>query len=778
MKFLPTLALAAVSLVVARNAQGAPGAAASVADAQKNLDAARTKLTKAVERIQVEPPATEDLDAAFTAVNELKDAIDFGAAKEPEDLDYAKAALAARKELRTQREYVDQRRAKVHIFKQRRVIDAAVATLNERAKAVAEKEPSQSDFENARAAVKALKAAVDESRQFAPQDATFASYLTQTDATLTRQQKAIDDRFVLLQADKHRALVEEARRDLSAAMGALGKTSTDEQFKTADTATAALEKRLEEGKPLEAEKNYRAISDKARAEVAEAKKKKDLLWSETGLNRLKAEIEPAYKDLQAAARVVRGRKPNADQLAEARTVSIVVRKLVEKFAPEAARSEAFGQYVEQVKGTLVEVEVQLQLRGLEAAKTDVNKALRNIEKKNPTDDHFAELNSALLVLEKTLETVHAKDPLMAAPAAEAKQMLHDGKWSMNKRRIEVDVEQQTAKVEDARNKAAVLLGQLSTLGPEKMAEVDAAIDAIAKALEGGVELAKKDRGYGAYDREVTKRVGEMKNKVAARRVVLSGVEGKTQLADALTQLKAAIETAKQPASTDADVDGASKKFDGILSFIESHATLATQDRAYAAYSERVQIELMRQQEALELARQARELRKKTGEALAAGEAAFSAAQASKELRTQKAQYEKAVALFKSCNTDGTSIVEMNPLLAKTVVLVDGLGSTPKAVAALCTQRMEATLPLIKPLTALISFDEGPKRAYEKAKAALAKNDKTEALAQFDECTATGLTVQHRNPELKDRSFEVAGTNITLVELTRQCTAQAKTLRGK
>jgi hypothetical protein len=45
-------------------------------------------------------------------------------------------------------------------------------------------------------------------------------------------------------------------------------------------------------------------------------------------------------------------------------------------------------------------------------------------------------------------------------------------------------------------------------------------------------------------------------------------------------------------------------------------------------------------------------------------------------------------------------------------------------------------------------------------------------------TATGVTLQYRNPELKERSFEVAGTTITLSELTKVCSAQSKALRGK
>lgn len=778
MKNASRFTLASLLLVAAFDAGAAsPDAGAtSVAAAQKALETASANLATAVKAIAVEPPADADLDTAHAAVGALKDAIDFGAGREQEDLDYAKAVLAARKELRTQREYVDQRRAKVKIFAQRRIIDAAILKLNEAAKKVEAKEPSPADFDEARAAGKALKAAVDESRQFAPQDAAFATFLTQTDALIAKQQKAVDDRFVFLSADKHRALVEEARKTLAASMAALNKTSTDAQFKEADVAGAALEKRLEEGKPLEAEKTYRAIAEKGRAEVADAKKKRDALWTETGLARLKAEIEPTNKDLLSAVRIVHARKPTADQLAEAKTIAIVMRKLLEKFQPEAERSAAFGEYVAGVKVNLVEVEVQLELKSLDAALTDVKHSLRNLERKVPTDDHFAEVAAAILVLEKTLETVHAKDPSMVAPAADAKQWLHDAKLTATKRRLEVDIDAQKTKVEDARKKANAL--QIVALPADQMAEADSTIDIIGMTLDKGVELTKRDREYAAYDREVRARMAELKARVAARRVVLAAGDGKAQLLEAIAQSKAAIEAARLPASTDADLENAMKKLEALGKTIDGNAALEQQNAGYAANAERARNEVFRLTELAEIARQARDLRKRTGETLAAGEKDFSAAEASKDLRAKKAGYEKALAQFKSCSTDGTNLVEANPMLAKAVVLVDGLPSTPKAVSALCAQRAEATTPLIKPLVGLIAFDEGPKRAFEKAKAALAKNDKTEALAQYDECTATGITLQYRSPELKERAFEVAGAQMTLGEVTKQCSAQGKALRGK
>jgi len=131
----PFASVAVVVFSLSSVVHAAGEGAKTVAEAKKSLDAARAKLDEAIKKAQIDPPSTADLDAALTVIEEFKTAIDFGAAREAEDLDYAKAALAARKELRSQKEYVDQRRAKVHIFNQRRVIDAALAKMNEAASA-------------------------------------------------------------------------------------------------------------------------------------------------------------------------------------------------------------------------------------------------------------------------------------------------------------------------------------------------------------------------------------------------------------------------------------------------------------------------------------------------------------------------------------------------------------------------------------------------------------------------------------------------------------------
>src|SRR5262245_28191735 len=147
----PALAVAFLVVLSSADALGAPPDASPPISAVKSrLQAASESFAKAVQRVEKDPPSTADLDAAWAAAGALKDAIDAGAAYEAADLEYAKAALAARKQLRTQRDFVEERRAKVYLFNHRRTIDAAVATLNDRMKELDAREAAPRSFDGAR----------------------------------------------------------------------------------------------------------------------------------------------------------------------------------------------------------------------------------------------------------------------------------------------------------------------------------------------------------------------------------------------------------------------------------------------------------------------------------------------------------------------------------------------------------------------------------------------------------------------------------------------------
>ncbi|ATB39463.1 hypothetical protein CYFUS_004907 [Cystobacter fuscus] len=755
-------------------------AAKSVAEASKRLEGARAALTTAVQRIEKDPPSNTDLDAALAAVEALKSALDAGASFETADLDYARAVLAARKELRTQREYVEGRRAKVHIFDSRRRMDEALATLNERMAKVSGKEPSSKEMDDARASVDALKKLADESRPLTKQDEKFAAYISEVDATLARHQKAIDDRWLAQSAQKQRGLLDDSRKALAAAVAELGKAWSDEKFSATDKAITALQKQLDEGKPLEErDRAYRGEADKARAEVTQARRKMEESVAQAGVSRIKVEMGPAQEELVAAAKALRARKPTPEQFAEAKTAAFVVRKLVEKYEPQAAASQPIAQYLTEVKNTLTEVEVSLEVRGLDTARADFTQALRNLEKRSVTPEQFEEANTAMVILQKTLETAHTKNPAVSPSAAEARQLLKDGKATIERRRYEVDLQQQRAKVDEARKNATALVSGIQKEKPSdaQIQEAEKAIQQIGVVLEAGVAFVKKDRDYALYAKESKERMAELTDRVNRRKIVLAAADARVQLSERLATAKEKLEAAKPATATDGDIDAASKVVDELMQMFETRAELERQDAGYASYAERARNEMVKLMEALEFARQARALRKITGEALAAASATSQAAASAADLRKKKDLYANAMDKLKTCQDEGARMVKENAGLAGIDVLIGGVPTRPQDVMAQCAQKAASLQEPQKRVDVQIRFEDGPRKAYDLAKSLLSKGRKNEALDQYNGCIAEGRILENRYPDFKDHKFDVSGTSMSVLELIQVCVKERKPLQA-
>jgi len=770
----------AIAFVVALLSSSA--GAADVSAARSRLQSASDGLANAVQKIEKDPPATADLDAAWTAVGALKDAIDAGAAFESADLEYAKAALAARKQLRTQRDYVEGRRAKVYLFNHRRTIDAALATMNDRVARTERKDASPKDFDDARAALADLKKALEPARQFGKDDAAFARYLTDTDAAAARADKSIEDRWTLRAVDAHRAKVESSRQMLAAAMAALVKNGSDAQFSAADQAANDLSKLLDAGKAMEPrDKTYAGVAEGARADISDSRKKMEQLMSTAALDRLKSEIEPAHKDLQAALKTIRGHKPTDEQLAETKTAAFVVRKLVEKYQPQAARSKPFAEYLTQVQATLADVDGELLRRDITGVKGDVVKALRNIERRDATDDQFAELNTALTVMEKTLEPFAKRIPSsVVAEVADARQLLRDARTTMTKRRGEVDLQRMRTKVQEAKKSTEAVVAKIqeATAGEPQLKDAEEALKQLKAVLDEGAPFVRKDHDYSEYDKSVKQRITELTDRIARRRLALNAGGARASLNQLMTDGKSKLEAAARPEATDADLDAASKSVEALTKALEANAPLERQDVGYASTAERGRNELVRQMEALELAKQAGGARKATGNVLAAGEQAARAAGEAKDLRTQKKHYDAAMSQFKSCESDGTSLLRGNPALEKVIAVVEGHPMSIKDVVAQCADRAKAIEQPSRQVSSMVAFEDGPKKAFENAKALMARNARNEAIPQLEDCIVSAARVQSDYRELKEHKFAVAGTNLTLAEMIKTCAAQRDQLVKK
>jgi hypothetical protein len=448
----------------------------------------------------------------------------------------------------------------------------------------------------------------------------------------------------------------------------------------------------------------------------------------------------------------------------------VVRKLVEKFQPQASRSQAFGQYVEGVKKDLTELELLLIQRSLENAKAEVNKGLREIEKRTATADQFNELNTALTVLEKTLESVPRRD--LPAELADGKALVRDVRARMARRKIEVDMVAQKAKVKATRDTTEeVVKGiQARDIGNEQLEAADRAIKLLVSVLDEGAPLAKADSDYRTFDTATRDRVAILQDRVVVRRILLQASIAKGRLTELTAEARASLETARQPEGTDAQLETAGKNIEAINAAVEANVALEKKDKGYAGAADTARANYLKLVEALELTKPARALRRATGEA-----AAYAAGGSTKDLRKQKEQYEKAVEKLRGCERDGEAMLKENPALLKSSVLVEGRLMQPKEVTAMCAEDAKVAEAQLRMANALIAFDEGPRRTYEAATALLSRGDKGAALKNFGECISSGKLGLYKYPEWKERTFLVGGAQMSVDQVVEKCTAQRKAL---
>ena len=486
-------------------------------------------------------------------------------------------------------------------------------------------------------------------------------------------------------------------------------------------------------------------------------------------------LQSAAKSVTVALRFVEGKAPSEDHFAEANTALTVLEKTIEavKTKDAAVALADAKQLLRDAKASVGKRRVEVNL---DAPRLATTKSLAKLDGRAPTDKDFEDANGALTSLEKALEAVGKPAPSVAVLVSDSKVLAKTGRAKVAKRRLELDVEGQKAKVEEARKAAAPLIAALPKENKEQVQQTEDAAKKIVEALDAGAALTKQDRVYAVYDNEVRKRLGEIGEQIARRRTAIAAADGAVLLKELIAAEKAKLQASRGPTAGDAELEAAGKGLEALKQALEERAPLQYEDRAYSTAAEKARDELGPLKKELELATRGRELRKKTVEALEAGAKAFDAGAAAKDLRGQKAQYDKALALFGTCEKVGASMVEENKVLADVAVLVEGKQGTPKDAIALCAQRGKATEQALKGVDGIIGFEDGPKKAFEAGKGLLDQGKKPEALAQFRECISSAYIVQRWHPELKDRKFEVAGGSVTLAELLVQCTSQRDALQ--
>ena len=200
----------------------------------------------------------------------------------------------------------------------------------------------------------------------------------------------------------------------------------------------------------------------------------------------------------------------------------------------------------------------------------------------------------MTVLEKTLDTVHAKEPALQGPVADARAPLKDAKAKMELRRYQVDSTRAHDKLADALKTAEAACKRIweAKVDEAVLQDAEKSVKALEPILAENKPFMKKDADYRDYDKKVSDRAKELTERIAGRRVQLAAGAGRNQLSDLVDKAKAALDTAEKPEATDAEVDAAQKTVDAIQPALDANAKLEKQDKGYAEKAERAREQQM------------------------------------------------------------------------------------------------------------------------------------------------------------------------------------------
>ncbi len=545
MRALIPVALA-TALCPALSARASVETSKDLEAAKVALAAADAQLDAAISKAKEKAPTEEALNKAQAAVDALRATLKLGARFEPKDLEYARAALAARKRLRLEGALIETRRKQAIFEFRQKAIDAQLSALEQSIEQISATS-AKPDFDRAEQLALEVQTALKKAQPLAKEHAALRAYLKKTTAELQSQRQAIHLKRVAQTASQKRTEVEGAqKRFLDSAEALWGKAAeaiTDAQFTQASAAGEHLAQLLKNARPLEVQnRDYGAFAAGVRKALVEKQSAIKKLWSTVALARLQAQLEPANRDLSAALSQLQKTPNSASLLAEARTATIVVDKLLEQYGP-LANTPQLSRYIAQVRQTLVQSQVFLQKR-----KVDLQLAALNRSTLDQRDGALDALRD-LLDQAKPLEL---QDRAYRSYANQQRQKLKRSRAQLAERRKSDAVRAQRKQLQQAQRALAKALNKLRRRNP-KAADFQAAEDAreaLRITLEGARPLARKDAKLSADVRKLRPRLRDAKKTIKQRKRESTIDQQRARVKKSMQALQRRVNRLPRRASTD------------------------------------------------------------------------------------------------------------------------------------------------------------------------------------------------------------------------------------
>ena len=505
-------------------------------------------------RIQaLDAKATEKLfKEAETAVTVLDKTIDSGKTLTPA-APYQKYLDTARAQAAAQRKTIEKRRVEV-------VVDAHRAQLDPAEKAVAEKmealkgKPAPEAFKAAESAVNDLKSALGTGGEAANKDPNYGKRLAALEKKVEEHKATIERRRFETDLAAHKEKVAGATKNVTAGLAALAKGSEPALFSAADEAISTLELALGAGKSL-GEKNPAYAK-----ELAAAEKQVPDYRARTAKRRVEVDLAAHAARLSEAEAAVKTKSADPSALEATEQAIGALESEIEagqgfakNDAKHAARLAALSKdFIPKKRAAIaaarLEAETQQHKKTVESAVAEADKRIEALAQ-GPTASTIKAAEDSVSGLEETLKNgaeLAKRSDKHAKWLAGLGKKISDLRGTIARRTVETQVKAHRAKLEGATAEVTQTLAALSgKLEYELYAGAEDKIASLGKVIDGGAELAEKDKTYAKE--LATAKAGLDGFRIAARRTWIDAAE-----AQVAARLKALESKPGEPAFRDAE----------------------------------------------------------------------------------------------------------------------------------------------------------------------------------------------------------------------------------
>jgi hypothetical protein len=471
-------------------------------------------------------------------------------------------------------------------------LERARATLKDAIAKIERKNPSDADFEAAKAALDPLKAALDAGNELEAEDLPYAKLALEARKELRAGRERIEKRRVEVKS-------EGLRDDIEHRLATLDGEMERGDFDKARASIEAAQQAIAKAQPLVAsDAELTSWLATVKAKVDGHLRTVEERQIGATVEKQKTKVEAGLRVLADAMRPITGELIADSQFKQAEGSVGALTKIIGEgknlesrhreyaaFAQQAMKQvEAARRQIDERKTELASAQQKAEIDGI---KQSVDQAVRAL-KSGDDEELIVEAEKAASILERMLkaaEALPAKSRSFATYLLEARRSLSAAQSEIAKKKLAVQLPNQKKRVEEARAELNKAIAELRRNDAEDSAFTlaEAAIENVEKVLQAGASFAERDPKYATYARELRTKLREHKTWLATRRGEIGLARQKTELQNARAALTAAMKRINGPNPADLDFDEAKTAATVLEKTIEAARTVKGKDAKFVQY---------------------------------------------------------------------------------------------------------------------------------------------------------------------------------------------------